>query len=113
MTPTPTEIGIMVGAATSFAIWLAKVIWHRYDIAPTLYKLVPAVLLPMLTVGFAAQWQVGWTLVWQMCLAILTSLVAYGFIGRPALESIRADRRNVTYRRAVADATTSAEDTGG
>ena len=90
--PTPEQLAIIVGLATSFVVWLAKVLCSKYDLAPTLYKLVPAILLPALTVGFAAQWAGGWELIWRMALAIITSLGAYGLVGRQALQSIREDR---------------------
>ena len=91
-TITPEQIAILVGLATSALVWLAKVLFGKYDLAPTLYKLVPAILLPTLTVGFEAHWQGGWALAWRIALAVLTSLGAYGLVGRSALESIRQDR---------------------
>jgi len=92
MEPNSEQIAIMVGALTSAVLWLLKVVSPRYETSATVAKLLPAVLLPVLTLGFAAHWQGGLELLWSMVLGVVSSLGSYGIIGRQALDSIREDR---------------------
>ena len=110
--PTPEQIAIMAGLAASVVVWVVKVVWPRYDGAATLYKLVPAVLGPVLVVGYAADWAVSWALAWQVVLSVASSLGAYGVIGRPLLNGILEDKEVREWAQAEQEAT-SADDAGG
>jgi len=112
MQPTPEQIAIMAGLAASVIVWLVKVLWPKYDNAATLYKLVPAVLGPVLLVGFAAHWAVSWELAWQVVLTVVSSLGAYGVIGRPLLHGIRNDQDDIVWAQEQA-ATEAATNGGG
>ena len=104
---TPEQIAMLAGVVVSVVIWLAKWALPRYDLAPTIYKVGPVVVGTVLSVGFAAHWQGGMQLVWQMLLGIVAAFVGYRLVGQPVLQSIRDDdwqKEDAAVRRETEEA---------
>ena len=86
----PNEIAVLAGLLASAIISIAKLVKAYDDMAP-IWKVLPAIIAPVLTVGFAAHWQIDGKILWQMLVGVLSALGTYGAIGRPLKKSINAN----------------------